>query len=446
MKKLNILYLFLASSFVGFAQEIVEEEQKTSFNLNEAISYAKIHNRNIQNAVAGIQAAEEQKWEAISIGLPQINGKIEYQSFIESALERDPTDNTNLANFLFPKNSLTPGLTVSQLIFDGSYIVGLQASKVFLDISKNYKDKTDNEIEQIVVNAYMTALLTDESILILEKNIKNIEDNLKEATAVVANGLAEEESVEQLQLTLTNLENSMRNYEVLADVSNGYVKLLLGIDSETTITLSDNLEILISEYVTLESEFEQNSIFNNIDYKIAVNETESKELLYKLEKAQYLPSLSAFMNASTQGINNYSFGGLFESDQVWLGSNVVGVTMNIPIFTSFNTRSKVRRAKINWEISENTLKDTEQQLKLDLKKVKSEYILAAETYENRKQNLALAEKIERKNSVKFSEGMASSIDLRTVQVQLYDSQQQYIESIIDVINKKVELKNLLNIK
>ena len=179
------LYLFLASSLVGFAQEIVEEEQKTSFNLNEAISYAKIHNRNIQNAVAGIQAAEEQKWEAISIGLPQLNGKIDYTANLKKPIEGDPNNPADPVNFFFPSNNLTPSLTVTQLIFDGSYIVGLQASKVFLDISKNYKDKTDNEIEQIVVNAYMTALLTDESILILEKNIKNIEDNLKEATAVI---------------------------------------------------------------------------------------------------------------------------------------------------------------------------------------------------------------------------------------------------------------------
>ena len=93
----------------------------------------------------------------------------------------------------------------------------------------------------------------------------------------------------------------MRNYQVLAEVSNGYVKLLLGIDSETTIELSDDLEILINEYITLESEFEQNSIFNNVDYKIAVNDTESKELLYKLEKAKYLPTISAFLNTNYQG-------------------------------------------------------------------------------------------------------------------------------------------------
>lgn len=444
MKKSNILYLLLAIAFTAVAQE-QEPAQKTSFNLTEAIDYSKIHNRNIQNAISSIQAAEERKWEAISIGLPQLNGQIDYKANIDTPFDADAIAANPVLGFLYPKNSLTPSLTVNQLIFDGSYIVGLQASKVFLDISQNYKEKTDNEIEQIVVNAYMTALLTDESILILEKNIKNIEDNLKEATAIVANGLGEEESVEQLQLTLANLENSMRNYEVLAEVSNGYVKLLLGIDSEITITLSDDLENLISAYVTLESEFNQNSVFNNIDYKIAVNETESKQLLYKLEKAKYLPSISAFLNTNALGINE-SFGGLFNSEQDWLSSTSGGVSLSIPIFTSFNIRSQKRRAKINWDISENTLKDVEQQLKLDLKKVKSEYILSAQTYENRKQNLALAEKIERKNSIKFKEGMTSSIDLRTVQVQLYDSQQRYIESIIDVINKKVELKNLLNIK
>ncbi|MEI6866726.1 TolC family protein [Flavicella sp.] len=441
MKKSNILYLFLAMVYTAVAQE---PKQKTIFNLNEAVAYAKVHNRNIQNASASIQAAEEQKWEAISIGLPQLNGQIDYNTNIKTPFETSGGDN-ELLNFMFPKHGLTPTITVSQLIFDGSYIVGLQASKVFLDISKNTKEKTDNEIEQIVVNAYMTTLLTNESILISEKNIKNVEGNLREATAVFENGLGEEESVEQLQLTLATLENTIRNYRVLADVSNGYVKLLLGIDTEITIILNDDLENLIHEYITLESNYNQNSIFNNVDYKIAVNDSESQKLFYKLEKAKYLPSISAYLNTNWVA-NNDSFSEIFQSEQDWMGTVSAGVTLKIPIFTSFNIRSQKRRAKINWEISENSLKDTEQQLKLDLKKVKSEYTLATQTYENRKQNLALAEKIERKNSIKFKEGMTTSIELRSVQVQLYTSQQEYIESIIDVINKKVELKNLLNIK
>jgi len=441
MKKINILYLFLTTAFTGFAQEITRE-LKTSFNLNEAIEYAEIHNRNIQNAAASIQAAEAQKWEAISIGLPQLNGKIDYNSNLTTPFDAGGDD---FVSFLYPKNSLSPSISVSQLIFDGSYIVGLQASKVFLDTSKNYKEKTDNEIEQQVVNAYMTALLTIESIQILEKNISNITDNLREATAVFENGMAEEETVEQLQLTLANLENSLRNYQVLAKVSNGSVKLLLGIDSEIPIILSDNLDNLIDANLILEPAYEQGSLFNNIDYKIAVNDTETKELLYKLEKAKYLPTISAFLNANTMGLND-SFGDLFNKDQEWLSSTVAGVSLSIPIFTSFNIRSQKRRAKINYEISQNSLKDIEQQLNLDLATVRSEYILATETYQNKKRNLALAEKIEHKNSIKFRQGMTSSIDLSTVQAQLYSSQQEYIESIIDVINKKVELKNLLNIQ
>jgi outer membrane protein TolC len=445
MKKKNIIYLALLIVLTAFGQEQEQEIQKTSFSLQEAVLYSKTHNRNIQNADLSIQAAEEQRWETIAIGLPQFNGKIDYKNNIVNPIDGDASNPNDPINFFFPKNSLSPSITLSQIIFDGSYIVGLQASKVFLDISKNYKEKTDNEIEQIVVNAYMTSLLTDESILILEKNIDNIQSNLQEAQAIFKNGLGEEESVEQLELTLSNLENSMKNYKVISEVSNGYVKLLLGIDSEISIKLSDNLEILINEYVTLESEFEQNSVFNNLDYKIAVNDTESKELLYKLEKAKYLPTISAFLNTNYQGFNS-EFSGLFSADQSWLNSTSAGVSLSIPIFTSFKIRAQKRRAKINWDISENSLKDVEQQLKLDLKKVKSQYVLAADTYENRKQNLKLAEKIERKNSVKFKEGLASSIDLRTVQVQLYSSQQDYIQSIIDVINKKVELKNLLNLK
>ena len=441
MKKKNILYLFMLLGLNLVAQD----EEKSSFNLQEAIVHAQLHNRNIQNAGLNIQAAERQRWETIAIGLPQINGQIDYKNNIHVPIEGDPNDPQDITKFLFPKNSLTPSVTLSQLIFDGSYIVGLQASKVFLDISKNYKEKTDNDIEEAVVNAYMTALLTDESILIMEKNIKNLNSNLVEAKAVVANGLGEEEDVEQLQLTLSNLENSMKNLRVLSDVSNGFVKLLLGIDSEEVIVLSDDLEILINKYITLESETQTDSIFNNVNYKIAVNDTKSKELLYKLERAKQLPTISAFVNTNYQAFNS-EFSGLFDSNQKWLNTTAAGVTLSMPIFTSFKISAQKKRAKINWEISENTLKDVEQQLKLDLKKVKSEYILAAETYENRKQNLDLAERIERKNSIKFKEGMTSSIDLRSVQVQLYTSQQEYIESIIDVINKKVELENLLNIQ
>lgn len=443
MKKTNMLVFLLAFALGAIAQE--SQPQKTSFSLFEALEYAKIHNRNIQNASASIQAAEQQKWEATAIGLPQISGKVEYQAYLKPPISGDPNNPEDPINFFFPKNSLSPSLTVSQLIFDGSYIVALQASKVFLDISKNLKEKTDNEIEETVVNAYMTALLTDESILILNRNIKNIKENLAEADAFVRNGLAEEETAEQLELTLNNLENSLKNYRVLAEVSNGYVKLLLGIDSETQITLSDDLDGLINQYVTLDENYQKTSVFNNIDYKIALNETKTKKLEYKLEKTQYMPSLSAFLSTNAQALND-EFGGMFKSEQPWLTTNLAGVSMQIPIFTSFKTRSKVKRAKINWEISQNTLKDVEQQLLLDIKKARSEYNLATETYYNRKKNLALAEKIERKNTVKFRQGMASSIDLRTVQSQLYESQQQYIESIIDVINTKVALKNLLNIK
>ncbi|MGB2128472.1 MAG: TolC family protein [Flavicella sp.] len=438
MKKTTFSILLLLLAKFSYAQNGVT---KTSFSLQEAVAHALTHNRNIQNASLGIQAAEEKRWETITMGLPQINGKIDYKSNIVRPIEEEGNP---IIDFFIPKHSITPSVTLSQLIFDGSYIVGLKASKVFLEISKNYKEKTENEIEIAVVNAYTTAQITKENIAIIDRNIASVKENLKDTKAIYENGLTEEESVEQLSLTLADLENSRKNLVNANEVAQGMVKLLLGIPATTNIKLYENLETLIANHSTLEGTKTTHSVFNNIDYKIALNDVKSKELLYQSERSKYLPSVTGFVSGNYQGINS-RFGDLFNHQQEWLSTVVAGVSINFPIFTSFKIRSKKRQAKINWDSAINNLKDTEQKLSLDIKNAQSNYILALETYENRRKNLSLAEKIERKNTVKFKEGLTSSIALRQVQMQLYGSQQEYLKAISDVINTKVILKNTINL-
>lgn len=437
MKKTTISLLLVLLAQFSYAQN---GTTKTSFSLQEATEYALQHNRSIQNASLNIQAAEEKRWETITMGLPQINGKIDYKSNIVRPIENgDP-----ILDFFIPKHSLSPSVTLSQLIFDGSYIVGLRASKVFLEISKNYKEKTENEIEIAVVNAYTTAQITKENIAIMDRNIASVQENLNDTKAIYENGLTEEESVEQLSLTLADLENTRKNLSNANEVAQGMVQLLLGIPATTQIDLYESLETLIANHSTLEGTKTKHSVFNNIDYKIALNDVQSKELLYQSERAKYLPSIAGFVSGNYQGINS-SFGDLFDNQQDWLSTVVAGVSINFPIFTSFKIRSQKRQAKIKWDASINSLKDTEQKLSLDIKNAQSNYILALETFENRRKNLSLAEKIERKNTVKFKEGLTSSIALRQVQMQLYSSQQEYLKAISEVINKKVVLKNTINL-
>ncbi len=440
MKNKLILIFSLLCSMALFSQEGIQK-----FSLQEAIDYALEHNRNIKNADLNIRAAEKQVWETTARGLPQISGAVDYSINIKAPFDISELDEGDPFVFLFPKHNLTPSVTLNQLLFDGGYIVGLQSNKVFLEISQNAKGKTKNDVETFVVNAYNNALLTKESIDITKNNIAVLKSNLDETTKIFENGLTEEEDVEQLQLTLSSLEINLKNLETLYGISKGYVKILLGLDPSDPIELTDTLNDLITENISLDLISSEYPITNNIDYKIAANEAVSKGLEYKLEKSEQLPKLNAFVTSNYLGYSNQA-SNYFKPEQEWLFTTVGGFKLTVPIFSSFGGKAKRQKAKIEWDIAKNNLIIKENELELEFQNVKNEYNLAIETYANKQKNLALAEKIERKNTIKYREGIASSFDLRQAQTQLYSNQQEYLQAIIDVINKKAELKNLLNTK
>ncbi|OBX23703.1 MULTISPECIES: TolC family protein [Bizionia] len=431
-----------------FSTWLIAQETPTTFTLQEAIDYALIHNRSVKNAVRDIEAAEKQKWETTATGLPQINGAVDYQNWIKQQVSLLPAEIAGGPPGTFqpvtfsPKQSLTATATLNQLLFDGSYIVGLQSAKVYLEISENAKIKTDLEVRNAVINAYGNVLLAEENLNIVNKNIEVLQKNLYETTKIYENGLAEEESVEQLQITLTGLENYLNNVKRSKNIAYQLFNITLGIDLNAPISLIDSLEILTLQNISLELLEADENIENSIDFQIAKNQEVSKELLLKLEKSTFLPRLSAFINGGYSGYSEtFTFA---NNNQEYYGSSLFGVNMSIPIFSSGMRSAATQRAQIDLEIAQEELTETEQQLKFQISAAKSDYQFAIEEYQNKQQNLNLAERIEQKNQTKFFEGIASSFDLRQAQTQLYTAQQEYLQSMFNVITKKSELETVLN--
>ncbi|WP_111308447.1 TolC family protein [Confluentibacter sediminis] len=441
-RKLIIIFSLLISTVV------LAQENSYSFSLEEAINYGLEHNRTVKNAALDIQAAERQKWETIATGLPQISGNASYQDYLKLQTQVVPAEAFGgpageyaAINFGI-KQTFNASATINQLLFDGSYLVGLQSAKVFLEISKNAKEKTDLEVRKSIINAYGNVLLTNESENILQRNVDVLQSNLKDIKAIFENGLDEEESVEQLQITLSGVESNLNNTKRLKKIASQMLNIALGIDVNSNTKLTDNLESLTAQHIDLDLLSAEESIDNNTDYKIALNDKTSKELLVKLEKSKALPTLSTSLSG---GYLSYSDSfGFFEKDQPYYGYGVFGVNLSIPIFSSGLRSASTQRAKINLEKSQDDLIETEQKLKLEIAASKSDYQLAIEEYENKKQNLQLAERIESKNQTKFFEGVSSSFDLRQAQIQLYSSQQEYLQAMLDVINKKAVLETILN--
>ncbi len=435
MKHFSIVLLFLMTT-IAFSQE-----DKQSFTLQEAIDYALENNRTAKNAALDIKAAEQQKWETTATGLPQINASIDYQNALKQQFEGIDFNGDGITDF-GAKQSVNAGATLTQKIFDGSYLVGLQSAKVFLEISRNAKDKTDLEVRKTVINAYGNVLLAEESLNILQRNIDVLEKNLNDITKIYENGLEEEESVEQLQITLSGVKSSFNNTSRLKKLAYQMLNITLGKDITSETTLLDNLESLTKENVALTLLEGSEDVKNTIDYKIAENDKKAKELLVKLEKSKALPTVNTFINGIYIG-NNDEFQFL-TSNQKWAGTSAFGLSINIPIFSSGMRSAATQRAKINLSKAEDDLLEMEQKIKLQIAAAKSDYQFSIEDYTNKKENLNLAERIEKKNQTKFFEGIASSFELRQAQTQLYSAQQDLLQAMLDVINKKAELETALN--
>ncbi|WP_028871636.1 TolC family protein [Psychroserpens burtonensis] len=443
MRQISLILLLLSFSF-----SFTQEQQTSSFSLQEAIDYALENNRQAQNATRDIEAAKQQKWETTASGLPQISAKVDYQNFLKQQVQVIPAEffggnPGDFAEVIFgTQQSVNAFATLNQKIFDGSYLVGLQSAKVFLEISKNAKTKTDLEVRKAVIDAYGNVLLAEESVIILEKNIAVLEKNLYETTTIYENGLGEEESVEQLQITLSSVQSMLNNTSRLKTLAYQMLNITLGLDVYNPLLLTDTLETLAQNNMSLSLLDIEGNPQNNVDYQIAQNDTEAKGLMMKLEKSKALPTLEAFINGGYSAFSDqFTF---TNSSQDWFGSSLIGINLNIPIFSSGMRSAATQRAKINFEKSKIDLIETEQRIKLQIASAKSNYQFAIEDYENKKENLALAERIENKNQTKFFEGIGSSFELRQAQTQLYTAQQELLQAMLDVVNSKAELETVLN--
>jgi outer membrane protein TolC len=310
-----------------------------------------------------------------------------------------------------------------------------------MDIAEKAKIKTDQEVKKATISAYGNALISHERVKILNKNLKNVKNNLDEINKIYQNGFTELENVEQLTISYKSLKNSLDYATKIEKTTLNLFKLIIGYDIEKEITLLDNLSGLTLKSFDLNESSESFEIEKNIDYQLSLNNKKSQQTLFRLEQAKALPTLRAFLKGGYDG-NNESFR-FFKPNQKWYGYSFVGVTMSVPIFSSLRKSAKTQQAKIEFEKSKLDLSESKKRILIELENAKSEYQYALNSYNNAIENLKLAEKIERKNQIKFLEGLVSGLELRQAQIQLYSIQNELLQSMLEVINKKTALEIML---
>ncbi|MEL0308725.1 MAG: TolC family protein [Flavobacteriaceae bacterium] len=441
MKKTLQVLVFLVGA-LAFGQKSI-----SSFTLEQAVDYALIENASMKNAAADKKDALAQKWATIASGLPQIQGSFNYQNQLKQPVAQIPAEffggePGTFSEVVFGQpQSLNASVTWNQLIFDGSYVVGVQATRTFLDYSQNAYDKTALEVRASIVSAYANALMAAQSAELLSKNVAQIERNLFEATALLKNGLGEEETVDQLRLTFKTLQSNERNAYRLAKISKQMLNVMMGREINDPLYLLDTLERLVGIEMVEEipTDFD---LTKNVDYRMVQNLTEQRSLELKLAKSKALPTLSSSLSL---GAN--AFGDTFDfldPDKKYFNTAILGVNLQIPLFSSLLRSANTQRAKIADLKAQNTKTETERLLGLQFETLTSALTLAREQVVTTKDNLDLAQRIADKNEIKFKEGMASSFELREAQLQLFAAQQEYLSALVSVVTSHTDLANFLN--
>lgn len=450
MKQLFTLTLSILIFNLGIAQQkdLVAFNIPAAFSLQTAIDFALDHNYKMINAHRDIKDAQLEKWITIAGGLPQIEGAVNYNNQLKQPVSLVPGEFAggepgSFVPIIFGQpQGAGASITLRQQLFDGSYIVGVQAVQSFITFSANNKEKTQQEVIKMVVQAYGNVLLAKEGLQIVKNNRDNLAISLLEIKQVVANGLAEEEQAEQLQITLSNVESQLRNFLRLENISLQLFNLSLGLPIELATVLSDDLENLAAAQIDYSLATAPLIIEQNVDYKLALNLNEQRYFELKLAKSRALPTLNSFVNYGTNAFSDsFSF---LNGSQQWFNSSVLGVDLKIPLFSSFKRNAATKRAKIALLKSETQLIEASENIRLQWERSKSNFILAIENYRTAKENLGLANRIAKKNETKFKEGLASSFELREAQLQLYSAQQTYLEAMLTLINNKTALEQIVN--
>ena len=444
-----ILRIKMILMFAVFTVSIISvnaQDDTKSFSLEQAINYAMNNSYVLKNSSKDITIAQKKVWETITTGLPQVSGTSNYNAFLNLPVSLIPGEffggepGTYIPVKFGQDFNSDFGFSVNQKIFDGSYIVGVGSSQIYLNLAKQSNEKAQINIREAVTQAYYMVLVSQRSLQAMSDNFENEKKIYDETKILFENGFREEQDVDQINLILRNAENEKLKAERELKIAKVVLKYSMGYDLDNEIQLTDNLDQFVNPLVNKQNNFQFN--FNDhIDYRMAVTNFQVSEKLLKLQKAAYLPTLNGFYSYTKSAYGNN--GNLWKSGTNWYPSSLIGLKLSMNIFGSGQKRAKVQQAKIAVEQADNQVKLAEATLEKDYLTAVANMENALASYNNDKANRELAEKIKSKTKIKFDNGMSSSTEVAQMESQYINAYRALVASTLQLLQADISLKKAI---
>ncbi|HTM98591.1 MAG TPA: TolC family protein [Pedobacter sp.] len=459
------LYIFLFCLSWAIPTKAQQKDTVATFTLNQAISYAQTHQSSILNAQIDEQIAKNTVKQTIGIGLPQLSANADFNDFLKMPTSIFPDFISPLVYKAFTDNNVKDGngnpitmpaglggstpvqfgtkytssasLQLTQLLFDGSYLVGLQASKTYKELSVKNTKRTKIETTVAVTKAYYSVLVSKEQLALIDANIERLKKTLNDTEQLFKNGFAEKIDVDRLTVLNNNLLTERENVIRLLALNVNLLKFQMGMTIGSTLSLTDQITTINVDSTPILNDGQ--AYQKRIEYSLLLTQHKLNELDVKRYKSLFLPSLAAFGNTSANFQDN-KFSNLYDKS---FPSTVIGLKLSIPLYSGGQKTYQLRNAKLESLKTQNNLINLQNSIDLEVSQAQTTYLNGQKSLENQQRNMDLAKEVLRVTKIKYEQGVGSSLEVTTAETSLKEAQNNYISALYDMLINKVNLDKAL---
>lgn len=413
-------------------QEAASEDatsQPQTLSLQDAVSFAVDHNKSLKASRLNIELQQKMITEAISAGIPQINANLGYQTNFGQSVDMGETGFS-----IKMEDNLTLGASASWTVLNGEWIVGIQTAKIAKTLASQQVDADALDIKSTIYNSYYTILVCERLVQILQENLENMSRILEHTQNMYKAGTVEISDVDQIRITVGQLNNSLLSMERTLDVNYNLLRIQLGLKAGTPITLTDHLEDFLGEEGFANLALKDFDINNNLQYQLTLTQEELQKKAVSAKKWAYAPTLSAGYNYQYQIVS----GGFMTIP------HTATVTLSVPIFSGLQRKSQLDQEKITLQQTQLNKSLLEDQLRLNEAQYKYDLQNATENYNLQKENVEVAKSVLGHYQAKFNVGNISSLDLTQANNNYLEAENNYTSACLDLLEAQTNLLKLYN--
>ncbi|NJN41124.1 MAG: TolC family protein [Flammeovirgaceae bacterium] len=429
-------------------------------SLQECIDYTLANNLQVKNKELEYHSSKAKVGEFLSLGYPQISGNVDFaynyiipttfiQDFVSPAVY-----GVLFTENVIPSKPLPPAeffpvqfgtkytgrmtLDFTQMVFDGSFFVGLKASQTYTELSRKDLIKSKTDAVTAIKKAYYSVMVNKERLALVEKNLGRLDSLLRDTKSMYENGFVEKIDVNRIQVQFNNIKVALQNAAFGLKVSMDLLKFQMGMSIEEKLDVSDDLNTL--KFQVLADDFKEGFEYEDrIEYSVLMTNHDLVGIDIKNTKVQYMPKIDLYGNYGgsygTSGFNN-----LFAFGENWFELGTLGVRMSIPIFDGMQKSYMIKQKKFKLEQVENSMELLKNQIDMEKEQASSTFNTSLENLRAQQENMALAEEVYRVTKIKYEQGVGANIEVIDADASYKEAQTNYYSALYDALIATVDME------